>query len=505
MTSSIPSADEPCPPSRPVQAGPDDATVDPVAAADVPVPGGPSSDQLPEVDAQVPGGTSHGTVAETDSSLAGPRAGYGFPAALWRALDDHPPPGLSRIRWRSPLRGPWLTSVFGATLLVVLPIVIVTGLLSYMAYGPKYGQAIPFDVGWLKLPSFDWPSSPSWLYRLSQGLHVGLGLVMIPVVLAKLWSVIPRLFAWPPSRSLAQVLERVTLLMVVGGILFEIVTGVLNIQYDYIFGFSFYTAHYFGAWVFIAGFVSHVCLKLPTMVRSLRSRSLRSVFGTSVADTVPEPLDPGGLVAPDPDPATLSRRGVLAVVGGGSLLVGVLTAGQTLGGFTRSAALLLPRGRSYGKGPNDFQINRTAVAAGIDAAFAAEQWRLHLLGGPEQVTLDRAALDAMPHHTVELPIACVEGWSTTQTWSGIRLSDLAAAAGTPHPASAVVSSLERFGAFNRAILQSNQILNPDSLLAFQVNGADLSLDHGYPARIIVPALPGVHCTKWVSAIEFRGT
>jgi hypothetical protein len=241
------------------------------------------------------------------------------------------------------------------------------------------------------------------------------------------------------------------------------------------------------------------------MVRSLRSRSLHSVFGTTVADTVPEPLDPAGLVAPDPDPPTLSRRGVLAVVGGGSLLVGVLTAGQTLGGFTRSAALLLPRGRSYGKGPNDFQINRTAFAAGIDPAFAGEQWHLHLLGGPEQVTLDRAALDAVPHHTVELPIACVEGWSTTQTWTGIRLADLAAAAANPHPDSAIVSSLERFGAFNRAILQNNQILNPESLLAFQVNGVDLSLDHGYPARIIVPALPGVHCTKWVSSIEFRGT
>ena len=28
------------------------------------------------------------------------------------------------------------------------------------------------------------------------------------------------------------------------------------------------------------------------------------------------------------------------------------------------------------------------------------------------------------------------------------------------------------------------------------------MDHGYPARIIVPALPGVHNTKWVAAIEF---
>jgi DMSO/TMAO reductase YedYZ molybdopterin-dependent catalytic subunit len=29
------------------------------------------------------------------------------------------------------------------------------------------------------------------------------------------------------------------------------------------------------------------------------------------------------------------------------------------------------------------------------------------------------------------------------------------------------------------------------------------MDHGYPARIIVPALPGVHNTKWVGSIEFE--
>ena len=48
-----------------------------------------------------------------------------------------------------------------------------------------------------------------------------------------------------------------------------------------------------------------------------------------------------------------------------------------------------------------------------------------------------------------------------------------------------------------ASLQANQVADPDALLALRVNGADLSLDHGYPARIIVPALPGVHNTKWV--------
>ncbi len=413
--------------------------------------------------------------------------GHGFPARLWH----------------SPLRGPWLTSVFGSVLLVTLPIVIVTGLLSYVAYGPRLGQAIPADVGWLKLPAFDWPTHPSWLYRLTQGLHVGLGLVVIPVVLAKLWSVIPRLFVFPPVRSIAQLLERVSLLMLVGGILFEIVTGVLNIQYDYIFGFSFYTAHYFGAWVFITGFVMHVAIKSRRMWSGLRSLSMRDVLRTRRADTEAEPWRRDGLVAAEPGPATMSRRGALALVGGGALLLAILTAGQTLGGYARPAALLLPRGRQPGGGPEDFQVNRTAAAAGIPARDTLDHWRLTLNGGTHPVTLDRAALLAMPQHTAVLPIACVEGWSTTQTWTGVRLADLARLAGVPVPASARVSSLERSGAFASATLQRNQVLHPDALLALRVNGNDLSPDHGFPARIIVPALPGVHNTKWVASIAFR--
>ena len=109
----------------------------------------------------------------------------------------------------------------------------------------------------------------------------------------------------------------------------------------------------------------------------------------------------------------------------------------------------------------------------------------------------------MPQSTARLPIACVEGWSTVQTWSGVRLSELARVAGVPTPRAARVASLQRVGAFGAATLQANQIGDPDALLALRVNGADLSLDHGYPARIIVPALPGVHNTKWVSSIEFE--
>lgn len=152
----------------------------------------------------------------------------------------------------------------------------------------------------------------------------------------------------------------------------------------------------------------------------------------------------------------------------------------------------MPRGRSRGDGPNDFQVNRTAAAAAVTLGDAGPAWRLTLIGPSGRTQPERAALESMPQHTAELPIACVEGWSTTQTWSGVRLADLAALAGMPGSARATVRSLERAGAFNRAVLAANQVGDPDSLLALRVNGADLSLDHGYPARIIVPALPG--CT-----------
>ncbi|WP_026151299.1 molybdopterin-dependent oxidoreductase [Streptomyces prunicolor] len=398
--------------------------------------------------------------------------------------------------WRSPLRGPWFTSVLGVVLLVGITVLFVTGLVSYAAYNPDLSPVndqTP-DKGLLGFYLFSWPTDPSWLYRLTQGVHVTLGIVLIPVLLAKLWSVVPKLFALPPARSLAHALERLSLLLLVGGGLFEFTTGVLNVQLDYIFPGSFYPLHFYGAWVFFAAFLAHAVLKTPLALRNLRH--LRDEH----------PREKGELVSPNPAEPTVSRRGALGVVGGGSLLLLGTTAGRSFDGPLRETAVLAPHGGPEpGGGPGGFQINKTAAYAGISPTETGEEaWRLVVTGrAGRSIRLARPQLLQLALHSSALPIACVEGWSTSdQWWRGVRLRDLAALVGDDDPVDVLVESLQRHGAFRRAALRANQVADPRSLLALFVNGEDLTPDHGYPARVIVPAAPGVLNTKWVARMTF---
>ncbi|KIF04079.1 membrane protein [Streptomyces sp. RSD-27] len=409
-----------------------------------------------------------------------------------------PPPGPSRPDfWRSPLRGPWLTAVFGLVLLVGITVLFVTGLLSYAAYDPDLAAVndqTP-DKGLLGFFLFPWPTSPYWLYRITQGVHVTLGVVLVPVLLAKLWSVIPKLFEWPPVRSAAQGIERLSLLLLVGGAGFEFVTGILNVQLHYIFPGSFYTLHFYGAWVFLSAFVVHVVLRLPRALHAVRRLRRNPPAGTQEA---------AGLVSPRPAPPTISRRGALGMVGLGSLALFAVTVGQSLGGWFRQTALLAPHGQDPGSGPNGFQINKTAASVGIRPSDIGPAWRLTVRGGGRQVDLTYGRLLALPQSESSLPIACVEGWSTPdQHWSGVRLTELAALVGLGTDTPPVrVESVQRGGSFGSVVLSDNQTRDARSLLAVRVNGAVLSPDHGYPARVIVPGAPGVHNTKWVTRLTF---
>jgi DMSO/TMAO reductase YedYZ molybdopterin-dependent catalytic subunit len=392
-----------------------------------------------------------------------------------------------------------LTSALGSVLLILIAIVATTGFLSHAAYMPDLpGNAIvPNDRDLPLTTFFDWPTGPSWLYALTQGLHTNVGLVAIPFLLAKLWSVIPRLFAFPPVNSPAQAIERLAITLLVSSAVFELATGVMNAQYWYPFKFNFVVAHYYGAIVFVASLALHVIVKFPVVRRAYRERGVLKPLLDDLAHTKPEPGDEhGALVTPNPAEPTISRRGLFAFAGAGAATLLVANAGESIGGPLRKLAFLAPR-------REDFPVNKRAAIAGVTPEMTGADYRLVLRSGDTEVSLSRDELLALPQRTARLPIACVEGWSTTQEWTGVPLSVLAERGGAPGASEVLVESLQPKGVLRKASLTRQQIAAQDSLLALKVNGADLSLDHGFPARVIVPALPGVHNTKWVGQMTFR--
>ena len=117
---------------------------------------------------------------------------------------------------------------------------------------------------------------------------------------------------------------------------------------------------------------------------------------------------------------------------------------------------------------------------------------------PFELTLDE--IRSLPRHRAVLPIACVEGWSSTRTWDGVRVRDLLARAGAPPDADVRVESLQAHRSYRTSVLNAEQAADADTLLALEVDGETLAIDHGYPLRLIAPNRPGVNQTKWVTRL-----
>jgi DMSO/TMAO reductase YedYZ molybdopterin-dependent catalytic subunit len=85
-------------------------------------------------------------------------------------------------------------------------------------------------------------------------------------------------------------------------------------------------------------------------------------------------------------------------------------------------------------------------------------------------------------------------------WTGYRVRDLLAAAGV-HPDADMVMSTSSDG-FTAGTPVEALTDGRDSLLAITMNGQPLPVEHGYPARLVVPGLYGyVSATKWVVDLE----
>ena len=370
----------------------------------------------------------------------------------------------------SRLRSAAVASRIGVWLGVCFGTAFVTGLISHWAQLPA--PAVPF------------PTAPAWGYRVTQGLHVIAGTTAIPLLLVKLWAVYPKLFAALPRLSragLVNALERGSIGVLVAAAIFQLASGLANVAAWYPWDFSFRRTHYAVAWVAIGALLVHIAVKLPIV---------RDALTTSVDDTT---HDRANATVAGP----LSRRALLRTTWVAGAVAALTTAGSTVPVLRHLSVF----GVRDGSGSQQLPVNRTAHAAGVTAAAMRSDYSLTLLGPAGEVSLTRDQLLALTQHTRTLPIACVEGWSASGTWSGVRIRDLLDLVGAPPGRDVRIISLEQRGHFGRSVLPGNFADDSDALLALKLNGEALALDHGYPARLIAPNRPGVLQTKWVSRLE----
>ncbi|MEO7428705.1 MAG: molybdopterin-dependent oxidoreductase, partial [Acidimicrobiales bacterium] len=318
-------------------------------------------------------------------------------------------------RFTSSLHDDQMAARLGVALGVSFTVCALTG---------AYSHLLQNEPTWLTLPS-----RPAGLYRVTQGVHVVTGFATVPLLLAKLWVVAPKLVEWPPIRSVGHALERLALLPLVGAAVFLLVSGVANVARWYPWTFFFPSAHLWAAWILVGALVVHVGATLAT-ARAALSKG---------------PADPA---------ARSDRRAFLGGVAATSGILAVASAGGTVSWLSPLSFLAQ---RRAGVGPQGLPVNKSAAAARVVDVATDPRWRLRVVGAVARpLSLSLAELRALPQHEAELPIACVEGWSASARWRGVAVRDLLALAGAGDGASVTVRSLQQHGLYSTSDLNHVQ-------------------------------------------------
>lgn len=228
----------------------------------------------------------------------------------------------------------------------------------------------------------------------------------------------------------------------------------------------------------------------------------------------------------------LDRRGFLGralAIAGASLLGGcdgelseqtwvkrVLDSAETLTRVTQRA--LIPAGalaREYSEADisSDFKANgSTDVDDDAYRALAAKgfaDWKLKIGGLVRQpLDLSLAELRAMPSRTQITRHDCVEGWSSIGKWTGVPLKALLDKAELKEEARYLVfycaDDLGETGDDEGKYYESiglEDAFHPQTILAYEMNGAPLPIRHGAPLRLRVERQLGYKMAKYVMRIE----
>ncbi len=188
---------------------------------------------------------------------------------------------------------------------------------------------------------------------------------------------------------------------------------------------------------------------------------------------------------------------------------GIYGAGETL---TYAAQRVLMSHHSMAREFDRGDISRVAPVNGAppetdayqrlsSGAFA--EWRLlvdGLVARPSSFSL--AELQRLPSRSQITHQACEEGWSFIAQWTGVSLSDVLSLVGVSTRAQYVA-----FFPFDQSwdSLDMSDAWHPQTLLAYGMNGQELSSGHGAPLRLRVPRQLGYKSVKYLSRITVVDT
>jgi DMSO/TMAO reductase YedYZ molybdopterin-dependent catalytic subunit len=131
------------------------------------------------------------------------------------------------------------------------------------------------------------------------------------------------------------------------------------------------------------------------------------------------------------------------------------------------------------------------------------RWTLRLSGLVQnEVSWKFEEFQQLPRVRVFSDFHCVTRWSRLgNTWEGVSTKELIAQAGGLKPECRYVLA-HGYDSGWSTNLPVEEFLADDSLVATHHDGEPISIEHGGPARLIVPRLYAWKSAKWLSGLEF---
>jgi DMSO/TMAO reductase YedYZ molybdopterin-dependent catalytic subunit len=139
---------------------------------------------------------------------------------------------------------------------------------------------------------------------------------------------------------------------------------------------------------------------------------------------------------------------------------------------------------------------------GLQADYDPENWRLRVEGiaGQPPATLTLADIKSLPRRDMTTELRCIEGWSIVVHWTGARLADLMAK--LPPPSATRYVGMESPNRGYYVGLDMQSAMHPQTLLAYELNGAPLTWQHGAPLRLAIPVKYGYKNIKRIATIGY---